>query len=198
MPQTKFVLSKALAIGLRPIVAINKIDRPDARADEVVNEVFDLFAALDASDDQLDFPILYGSGRSGWMAKDPEGPSDQGMAPLLDLAAEIRVTGRIDQVDLDRFPGRGVDVGNRDVLRKDGDAALALQGIGVENGVLRDLALSEIPALAQQRIEQGRLSVVDVGDDGNISDIVPHLIHYWLVGRGSRSRPLLKPLPTMF
>src|SRR5215212_7445056 len=74
MPQTKFVVSKALKIGLRPIVAINKVDRPDARAGEVINEVFDLFAALDATDEQLDFPILYGSGRDGWMATSPEGP----------------------------------------------------------------------------------------------------------------------------
>ena len=88
MPQTKFVVSKALKIGLRPIVAINKIDRPDARHIEVVNEVFDLFAALDATDEQLDFPILYGSGRNGWMAKTPEGPSDQGLAPLFDLVLE--------------------------------------------------------------------------------------------------------------
>lgn len=88
MPQTKFVVGKALKVGLRPIVAINKVDRSDARPNEVVNEVFDLFAALDATDEQLDFHILYGSGRSGWMAKDPEGPSDQGMAPLLDLVLE--------------------------------------------------------------------------------------------------------------
>ena len=85
MPQTKFVVGKALKLGLKPIVAINKIDRPDARHIEVVNEVFDLFAALDATDDQLDFPILYGSGRDGWMALKPEGPSDQGLAPLFDL-----------------------------------------------------------------------------------------------------------------
>src|ERR687894_2781755 len=71
MPQTKFVVSKALKIGLRPIVAVNKVDRPDARAQEVINEVFDLFAALDATDEQLDFPILYGSGRDGWMAASP-------------------------------------------------------------------------------------------------------------------------------
>jgi GTP-binding protein len=68
MPQTKFVVGKALKIGLKPIVAINKVDRPDARITEVVNEVFDLFAALDATDDQLDFPILYGSGRAGCLA----------------------------------------------------------------------------------------------------------------------------------
>jgi len=85
MPQTKFVLSKALKVGLRPIVAINKIDRPDARADEVINEVFDLFAALDATEEQLDFPILYGSGRDGWMAENEQGPKEQGLAPLFDL-----------------------------------------------------------------------------------------------------------------
>ena len=69
MPQTKFVLSKALRLGLRPIVLINKIDRSDARPDEVVNEVFDLFVALDATDEQLDFPVLYASGRAGWCTK---------------------------------------------------------------------------------------------------------------------------------
>ena len=85
MPQTKFVVSKALKLGLRPIVAINKVDKPDARTTEVINEVFDLFAALDATDEQLDFPILYGSGKQGWMAESPEGPQDQGLAPMYDL-----------------------------------------------------------------------------------------------------------------
>ncbi len=85
MPQTKFVVGKALKVGLKPIVVINKIDRPDARHQEVINEVFDLFAALDATDEQLDFPILYGSGRDGWVSENPEGPKDQGLAPLFDL-----------------------------------------------------------------------------------------------------------------
>jgi len=85
LPQTKFVVSKALRMGLKPIAVINKVDRPDARPAEVVNEVFDLFAALDASDEQLDFPILYGSAKEGWMAATPEGPKDQGMQPLFDL-----------------------------------------------------------------------------------------------------------------
>ena len=84
MPQTKFVLGKALKIGLKPIVVVNKIDRADERHVEVVNEVFDLFAALDANDSQLDFPILYGSAKEGWMAKAPEGPKES-MAPLFDL-----------------------------------------------------------------------------------------------------------------
>jgi GTP-binding protein len=85
MPQTKFVVGKALKIGLKPIVCINKVDKPDARANEVINEVFDLFAALDATDEQLDFPIIYGSAKQGWMADAADGPKDQGMAPLFDL-----------------------------------------------------------------------------------------------------------------
>jgi GTP-binding protein len=84
LPQTKFVVSKALKMGLKPIVVINKVDRSDARAVQVVNEVFDLFAALDATDEQLDFPILYGSAKEGWMAPDLEGPKES-TAPLLDL-----------------------------------------------------------------------------------------------------------------
>ena len=84
MPQTKFVLGKALAQGLRPIVIINKIDRSDGRPEEVVNEVFDLFVALDASEDQLDFPILYASGRSGWCVRELEDPRDN-LHPLLDV-----------------------------------------------------------------------------------------------------------------
>ena len=74
MPQTKFVLGKALKQGLKPIVVINKIDRSDSRGSEVVDEVFDLFVALEASDEQLDFPILYASGRDGWCAKELEDP----------------------------------------------------------------------------------------------------------------------------
>ncbi|WP_332119376.1 translational GTPase TypA [Azorhizobium caulinodans] len=88
MPQTKFVVGKALKIGLKPIVAINKVDRPDGRPQEVINEVFDLFAALDANDEQLDFPILYGSGRDGWMALTPEGPKDEGLGPLFELVVK--------------------------------------------------------------------------------------------------------------
>jgi len=84
LPQTKFVLSKALAQGIRPIVLINKVDRPDARPDEVLDEIFDLFVALDADDHQLDFPVLYASGKEGWAAPDLEAPRET-MAPLFDL-----------------------------------------------------------------------------------------------------------------
>jgi GTP-binding protein len=101
LPQTKFVVSKALKVGLKPIVVINKVDRPDARPTVVVNEVFDLFAALDASEEQLDFPILYGSAKEGWMAASPDGPKDQGMAPLFDL-----VTRHVKEPTIEEGPFR--------------------------------------------------------------------------------------------
>ena len=85
LPQTKFVVSKALKLGLKPIVVINKVDRGDARPSQVAGEVFDLFAALDATEEQLDFPVLYGSAKQGWMADSPDGPKDRGMQPLFDL-----------------------------------------------------------------------------------------------------------------
>lgn len=95
MPQTKFVVSKALNAGLRPIVAINKIDKPDERHAAVVDEVFDLFAALDANEDQLDFPILYGSAKDGWMALSAEGPKVD-VAPLFDLVIKHVPEPKID------------------------------------------------------------------------------------------------------
>ena len=101
LPQTKFVVSKALKVGVKPIVVINKVDRSDARPTVVVNEVFDLFAALDASEDQLDFPILYGSAKEGWMAASPDGPKDQGMAPLFDL-----VTSHVPEPTIEEGPFR--------------------------------------------------------------------------------------------
>ena len=84
MPQTKFVLGKALRLGLRPIVVINKVDRPDQRAHEVHDEVFDLFAALDADEHQLDFPTVFASAKQGWAALDPATPGTD-MAPLFEL-----------------------------------------------------------------------------------------------------------------
>ncbi|MEM8577696.1 MAG: translational GTPase TypA [Pseudomonadota bacterium] len=84
MPQTKFVTSKALALGLQPIVVLNKVDKPDAEPDRALDEVFDLFANLDADDDQLDFPAMYASGRSGWADMELDGPRKD-LSALFDL-----------------------------------------------------------------------------------------------------------------
>lgn len=84
MPQTKFVLGKALKVGLKPIVVINKADKSDARVDEVLNEIFDLFVSLNASDSQLDFPVLYASGRNGWAVKEMD-DEKKDLTPLFEL-----------------------------------------------------------------------------------------------------------------
>lgn len=84
MPQTKFVLGKALKIGLKPIVVINKADKADARVDEVLDEIFDLFVSLNANDEQLDFPVLYASGRNGWAVKEME-DEKKDLTPLFEL-----------------------------------------------------------------------------------------------------------------
>ena len=96
MPQTKFVLAKALKQGLKPIVVINKLDKADQRANEVLDETFDLFVSLDANEEQLDFPVLYASGRSGWASKEVDGPREN-LHPLLDLIME-----HVKPADLDK------------------------------------------------------------------------------------------------
>ena len=97
MPQTKFVLSKALSLGLKPIVIINKVDRSDARSDEVLDEIFDLFVALDASEEQLDFPCLYAVGRDGWCVEDLEKDQRKNLHPLFDLILEYVTPPDFDQ-----------------------------------------------------------------------------------------------------
>tara|TARA_A100001011_G_scaffold105272_1_gene111492 strand:+ start:12722 stop:14560 length:1839 start_codon:yes stop_codon:yes gene_type:complete len=95
MPQTKFVLGKALKLGLRPIVLINKIDRPDQRADEVLDEIFDLFAAMEADEYQLDFPHLYASAKQGWAANETDDPK-KNMDPLFNLIVNHVAEPKVD------------------------------------------------------------------------------------------------------
>src|SRR5579871_5711015 len=96
LPQTKFVVGKALARGIRPIVVVNKVDRQDARPDEVHTEMFDLFAALGASDEQLDFPMLFASGRQGWADDSLDGPK-QNLAPLFDMVLRHVPAPKLDK-----------------------------------------------------------------------------------------------------
>lgn len=115
MPQTKFVTGKALALGLRPIVVVNKIDRPDGRPQEVLDEVFDLFVSLDANDEQLDFPVLYASGRDGYASEDQEAREGT-LAPLFKRIVSHVPSPGLDEdgpfsflatlLDRDNFMGR--------------------------------------------------------------------------------------------
>jgi GTP-binding protein len=88
MPQTRFVLDKALRLGLKPIVIINKVDKPDSRAEEVLDKIFDLFIELNASDEQLDFPVLYGSGKEGWISLNEKPESKKSILPLMNAIIE--------------------------------------------------------------------------------------------------------------
>ncbi len=163
MPQTKFVVSKALKIGLKPIVAINKIDKPDERHVEVVNEVFDLFANLDAIDEQLDFPILYGSAKQGWMALDSSGPKVD-MAPLFDLVIRHVPPPKVSDgpfrmlattIEADPFLGRILTGRISSGLVKPNMTvkALSRDGVFVEQGrVTKVLAFR---GLERQGIEEG-------------------------------------------
>ncbi|MDR0678537.1 MAG: translational GTPase TypA, partial [Holosporaceae bacterium] len=115
MPQTKFVLIKALSLGLKPIVVVNKIDKPDARAKEVVDEVFDLFVALGATEEQQDFPIIYSSGRNGWAIKNLD-DERKDLNPLLETIVNHINSPQIDEeapfqmlvtmLDYDQYLGR--------------------------------------------------------------------------------------------
>ncbi len=96
LPQTKFVSGKALKLGLKPIVVINKVDRPDAQIDAVHEAVFDLFVALEANDEQLDFPILYASGRQGWASEKQDG-EQKDMAPLFDLICKYVPAPKVEE-----------------------------------------------------------------------------------------------------
>jgi GTP-binding protein len=150
MPQTKFVLGKALAQGLKPIVIVNKIDRSDARPEEVVNEVFDLFVALDANDEQLNFPILYASGRSGWCVRDLSDPREN-LHPLLDLVLEHVSSPKVEEgkpfamlatlLDSDPYLGRCLTgrVVHGSARVNDQVKAIGLDGQVVESGRLTKL-----------------------------------------------------------
>jgi GTP-binding protein len=169
MPQTKFVVSKALKIGLKPIVAVNKIDKQEARPTEVVNEVFDLFAALDANDAQLDFPILYGSAKQGWMALSPEGPKDEGMAPLFDL-----VLRHVAEPAVEEGPFRMLGT----ILEANPYLGRIITG-RVSSGIVRSNQTIKALSHDGSLIEQGRVSKIlafrgierqpiDVGEAGDI------------------------------
>lgn len=150
MPQTKFVLGKALAQGLKPIVIINKVDRSDGRPTEVIDEVFDLFVALDANDEQLDFPILYASGRDGWCVKDLDDPREN-LNPLLDLIIDHVNPPEVEEgmpfamlatlLDSDPFLGRCLTgrVLHGSAKVNDTVKAIDLDGKLVENGRLTKL-----------------------------------------------------------
>ena len=169
MPQTKFVTAKALGLGLKPIVVINKADRPDARHHEVHDEIFDLFLALDANEEQLDFPTLFASAKEGWAASAPEGPHDS-LDPLFELilkhvpipvadydaAAALPFAMLATTLERDDFLGR-VLTGRiqQGVIRRN----VTIKAIGPDGSLVQEARISKL--LAFRGIE--RISIEEAG-----------------------------------
>ncbi|MFZ4735395.1 MAG: translational GTPase TypA [Bradymonadia bacterium] len=180
MPQTRFVLRKALGHGLRPIVVINKVDRPDARCDEVVDMVFDLFVALEATDAQLDFPVIYASAREGWASRDLA-HERLDLKPLFDTILERASPPDVDQdgtfqmqvatIDYSDFVGR-IAIGRIErgsIRRNEQVAAVALDGRVRRGKVVR---LNGFHGLDQVEIEEGRAG--DIVGIAGITDALPN------------------------
>jgi len=166
MPQTRFVLDKALKLGLKPIVVINKIDKPDARPKEVHEKVFDLFCELEANDDQLDFPLLYASGRSGWAATTLEAPRTS-IEPLMDAiiqyipapkVLEGPVQMQVATLDYNDYVGRiGIGRVYRGTLSTKDKLVLIKNNGTVENAELRQV-------FVYSGIERKEVNEVNCGD----------------------------------
>ncbi len=174
MPQTKFVVSKALKIGLRPIVAVNKIDKPERRPDEVIDEVFDLFDALGADDDQLDFPILYGSAKNGWMSTQYEDERTD-MNELFDLVVQHVPEPKVEEgafrmlattIGADNFLGRILTgrVSSGTVKPNQTVKVLARDGSLVESG-----RVSKV--LAFRGLQREPIEIGEAGDIVSISGL---------------------------
>ena len=152
MPQTKFVTSKALAMGLRPIVVLNKVDKPDAESDRALDECFDLFAALDATDDQLDFPHMYASGRSGWADHELDGPRKD-LSALFDLIVNhVPAPRQLQRKDED-FRMLATTLGSDNFIGR------VLTG-RVESGALKVGATIQALSRVGQKIEQFRVTKI--------------------------------------
>lgn len=187
MPQTRFVLGKALALHLRPIVVINKIDKPDARPQVIVNKVFDLFCDLDASEEQLDFPVLYASGRDGWCVRDLDDPRDS-ILPLMDAILD-RIPGppmvdgpvqaQIATLDYSTYVGRiGIGRVYRGTLKTNQPLSIIKRDGSVASANIKQLFTFEgIGRQETDHVDCGDIcAVVGIGDI-DISDTITHPEH---------------------
>ncbi len=167
MPQTKFVTSKALALGLRPIVVLNKVDKPDAEPDRALDECFDLFASLDANDDQLDFPHMYASGRNGWADAELDGPREDLHALFNLIVNHVPEPKQVHKQDddfrmlattlgSDPFVGRILTGRVESGTLKVGATVQALTRIGQKIEQFRVTKIQAFRGLAQQDIEEAQ------------------------------------------
>ncbi|MBR4810864.1 MAG: translational GTPase TypA [Bacteroidaceae bacterium] len=182
MPQTRFVLQKALQIGLKPIVVVNKVDKPNCRPEEVYEMVFDLMFALDATEDQLDFPVLYGSAKQNWMSTDWKQPTDN-ILPLLDAIIEHIPAPKqeegtlqmlITSLDYSSYTGR-IAVGrvNRGVLNEGMTCTLAHRDGSKEKVKIKELHTFEgMGRKRVQTVEAGDICAIVGLDKFEIGDTI--------------------------
>jgi GTP-binding protein len=184
MPQTKFVLTKALSLGLNPIVVINKVDRSDARVNEVLDEIFDLFVALDANNDQLNFPVVYASGRAGWASLEQD-EKGENLEPLFEIIKAHVPTPTVDKeapftmlatiLDYDPYLGRmltgkiysGAAIANMPVK------TLNIKGEQVEQGRLTKVFVFRgVEKVAVDRAEAGDIVAIAGLVHGSVADTI--------------------------
>jgi len=176
MPQTKFVLSKALALGLRPIVVINKVDRPDSRITEVHNEIFDLFVSLDATEEQLDFPMLFASGRSGWATAEQDTIGTD-LKPMYDLMKQYIPAPRVDKeapfsmlasiLTADPYVGR-ILIGK--VYSGTANVGTAVKSIDLTGKIVENTKLTKLYGF--KGIERIPIEIAEAGDIVAIAGVV--------------------------
>ena len=161
MPQTRFVLQKALQIGLKPIVVVNKVDKPNCRPEEVYEMVFDLMFSLNATEDQLDFPVVYGSAKNGWMAEDFNAPTDN-IDYLLDKIVEVIPAPKvlegtpqmlITSLDYSSYTGR-IAVGrvHRGTLRENMNITISHRDGSIEKTRIKEIHVFE--GMGQKKVEE--------------------------------------------
>ena len=161
MPQTRFVLQKALQIGLKPIVVVNKVDKPNCRPEEVYEMVFDLMFSLNATEDQLDFPVVYGSAKNGWMAEDWKNPTDN-IDYLLDKIVEVIPAPKmlegtpqmlITSLDYSSYTGR-IAVGriHRGTLAENMNVTIAHRGGNMEKTRIKEIHVFE--GMGQKKVQE--------------------------------------------
>lgn len=207
MPQTRFVLGKALALGLKPIVVVNKVDKENCRPDEVHEQVFDLMFNLDATEDQLDFPCLYGSSKQGWMSNDWKTPTTD-IVPLLDavikyIPASPVVDGtpqmQITSLDYSSFVGR-IAIGRvaRGTLKEGMQIALCKADGSIKRNKIKELQVFEgLGKVKVAEVGSGEICAVTGIEDFEIGDTIADIENPEALPRISIDEPTMNMLFTI-
>ena len=207
MPQTRFVLGKALALGLKPIVVVNKVDKENCRPDEVHEQVFDLMFNLEATEDQLDFPCLYGSSKQGWMSTDWKTPTTD-IVPLLDaIIANIPASPVVDgtaqmqitSLDYSSFVGR-IAIGRvaRGVLKEGMQIALCKADGSIKRNKIKELQVFEgLGKVKVAEVGSGEICAVTGIEDFEIGDTIADMENPEALPRISIDEPTMNMLFTI-